>query len=831
MGERSGNYGGGRLVTKGLCIVIAGWTAIILAASGYVQTAGAQPSSRLPQSTSEYRAVLDEYCVVCHNEKLRTAGLMLDRVDLRNVSESGEVWEKVARKLRTGEMPPAGRPRPDEPTYNAFASWLETSLDAAAAAKPNPGMPAALHRLNRTEYHNAIRDVLKLEIDVASLLPPDDASYGFDNIADALGVSPVLLERYLSAARKISSIVIGAHTPSPSMATYRVSSDVAQDDRLDGLPFGTRGGTLIHHYFPLDGEYVFKIRLARTSITDMVAGLTEPHQIELSVDGERMQLFTVGGELPSSQGETQKKNEDESQKDDSYLIPKTDDAGLQVRVPVKAGPRVVQVAFIKKNSAQVELKGNGLDWRRPFMRPDANVDYTKGQPYLASVGIGGPYGASGAGDTPSRRRIFVCRPASRNDEAACAKKILLTLGRRAYRRTVTDLELQDLLSFYEEGRTKGEFETGIERALRRLLVSPAFLFRVERDPANIARNVAYRISDVELASRLSFFLWSSIPDDELLDLASRGTLRNPTVFEQQVRRMLADGRTQALTRNFAGQWLYLRNVTAVTPDWRLFPDFDHNLRQAFRRETELFFESILREDRSVTELLTANHTFVNERLARHYGIPHVYGDYFRRITLSDDKRHGLLGQGSILTVTSYPTRTSPVLRGKWIMENILGTPPPPPPPNVPDLEDTNPDGKVLSMRERMVQHRANPVCASCHSRMDPLGLAMENFDAVGMWRTRDESNTAIDASGVLPDGTHVDGPAGLRQALLRHPDRFVTTLTEKLLTYALGRGLEYYDQPAVRTITREAARSDYRFSALITAIVESTPFQMRRSQS
>ena len=761
-------------------------------------------------AVSAERALVDRYCATCHNDRLQTGGFSFDAIDVDDVAAHPEAFEKVVRKLRAGSMPPRPRPRPDQDAYEGFRARLERELDRAAASNPNPGRTETLHRLSRTEYRNAVRDLLALDADVDQLLPADDTSYGFDNIAGVLGVSPTLMERYLSAARKISRLAVASPVPSPTADTFRIASDLGQDERIEGLPFGTRGGVLVDYHFPEDAEYVIEV---------MPDGplRVEPHQLEVTVDGERVELLTVG-KAPDPD-------------DPRGLYVQTIDT-LKVRIPIKAGPRQVGVAFVRKTSAEPE--GIRKLYRRPFTGEGSGGD-SRYQPYVESVTIAGPYEASGARpveETPSYARVFVCRPAGAvpADEAACARQILARLGRRAYRRPVTGDDVERLLTFYERGRAQGSFETGIEMAIRRLLVSPEFLFRIERDPDGVAAGANYRLSDLELASRLSFFLWSSIPDDELLDVAARGELADPAEFERQARRMLADPRSDALVTNFAGQWLTLRNAAAVQPDEDAFPDFGEGLRQAFRRETELLFTSVLREERSTLDLLAADYTFVNERLAQHYGIPNVRGSHFRRVALNDDARGGLLGHGSILTVTSYANRTSPVLRGKWILENILGTPPPPPPPDVPDLE-TAEGGAPLSMREAMEQHRANPVCASCHQLMDPPGLSLENFDAVGRWRDRSETKAAIDASGVLPDGTEYDGPSGLKAALLRHPDRFVTTVTEKLLTYALGRGVEYYDAAAVRSIVRNAAENDYRLSSLILGVVESVPFQMRRSPS
>ncbi|MBF8305705.1 MAG: hypothetical protein HW398_893 [Acidobacteria bacterium] len=791
---------------------------IVLAGAIPLEAARLQSPTPVAPPGTPYRVLLNRYCVTCHNEKLKTAGLTLDTMDVGKVSEGAAVWEKVIRKLRTGAMPPAGAPRPDQPAYDSFATYLETEIDRAAAARPNPGRPV-VHRLNRAEYANAIRDLLAMEIDGGALLPPDDSRYGFDNLGDVLSVSPLLLERYMAAARKISRLAIGDSAMRPVAETYDVSAALTQEDRMsDALPFGSRGGIAVRHHFPLDGEYVLRIRLQRTQ-EDLIIGLAEPHQLDVRLDHARIKLFTVGGEF---------KGKPESLYSeyyaDNYLF--TADESLEVRFPVKAGTRRVGVAFVKKTEAtEGPFQPRPLEFRVAAV---SEVD----KPTVASVTIRGPYEASGPGETLSRGQIFVCRPAGSADEEPCAKKILSTLARRAYRRPVTNQDLQTLLSFYESGRSEGGFEAGIGMALERMLVSPEFLFRIERDPAprgGLAAGTAYRINDLDLASRLSFFLWSSIPDNELLELAQGGKLSNPAVLEQQVRRMLGDPRSKTLVSNFAGQWLYLRNLRGVSPDPNAFPDFDENLREAFRQETELFFESIIREDRSALDLLNADYTFLNERLAQHYQIPNISGSHFRRVTLRDEKRRGLLGQGSILTVTSYPNRTSPTLRGKWLLDNFLGTPPPPPPPDVtPTLTERDKDGKVLSVRQQMEQHRTNPICASCHARMDPLGFALENFDAIGKWRTTD-ANLPINASGALPGGAQFEGPAGLRKLLVDKDDEFVTTLTEKLLTFAMGRGVEYYDQPAVRRIVRAAAPSGYRWSSLMVGIVKSTPFQMRRS--
>jgi hypothetical protein len=752
------------------------------------------------------RAFLNQYCTGCHNAKLKTAGLMLDNIDVTHAAENPEVWEKVVRKLRAGMMPPSGLPRPGNQTIEAFTVKLESDLDRSAAGKINPGAPA-LHRLNRTEYANAIRDVLSLEVDATSLLPVDDSSAGFDNNADALGVSPALMDRYLAAASKISRMAVGDASVTPSEKTYAVPNDLTQDSHVEGLPFGTRGGILIRHHFPVDGEYIISVELSRggNGVFAGAAG-TKGEELEVSLNGERLQLFNLAAP--------------------KVVAGKEEDEGLHVKAHVRAGTQSIGVTFVAKNYAPVE------DTLQPYERSMFPGAVWTVVPHVGSVTIKGPTTVTGVGETPSRRRIFVCRPDTEAKELPCARQIISSLGTRAFRRPLTETDLEEVLSFYQKGRNKGSFDNGIEMALRRILASPEFMFRFEREAPGSGQ--PYRISDVELASRLSFFLWSSVPDDELLKLATQAKLRDPRILEQQVRRMLSDPRSQQLVNNFAGQWLYLRNLQSIVPALEEFPDFDDNLRQAFRHETELFFGSIVREDRNVLDLLTADYTFVNERLARHYGIPNVYGSEFRRITFpAGNPRRGLLGQGSILTATSLATRTSPVLRGKWILENILGVPPPEPPPNVPTLkENTKPTDtgtemvEAPSVRQRMEEHRANPVCASCHKMMDPIGFSLENFDAVGQWRTKD-GRSPIDASGQLVDGTRIDGPAALRQALLHYSEQFVRTLTEKLLIYASGRGVAYYDMPVVRSIARDAARNDYHFSSLILGVVKSPTFQMR----
>jgi mono/diheme cytochrome c family protein len=805
------------------------WVACVaLLATSVVLRAGDPVSQAAPATqagSSSYRADLDRYCAGCHNGRAKAGGLALDGLDPMQVAADAATWEKVVRKLRGRMMPPAGLPRPDEATYDSLVSHLETSLDRAAAARPNPGRTDTFRRLNRTEYQNAIRDILALDVDVLALLPKDDASHGFDNVGTG-ELSPTLIERYLAAAQKVSRAALGSPLPSPATHVVVLPADLTQEDHLEGLPLGSRGGAIVSYTFPLPGTYEIQIRLSRDR-NENVEGLADPQQAELTLDGARVQVFSV------------KPNRNQS---GAYYADEATDRDMKVRLHVTAGPHDIGVTFLRRTFALEETE------RQPAVA-HFNMDrHPRVQIALYSVSIAGPFDASAATDTPSRRRLFVCHPPSRsalrrdppaNDaggpvstaEDACAKRIISTLARRAFRRAVTNADLEAPLRFYKEARADGGFEAGIEMAVRAVLASTEFLLRIERDPRSLAPKTAYRVSDVELASRLSFFLWSSVPDEELLTLATAGQLGQRATLDRQVRRMLADPRSEALVTNFAGQWLYLRNLAAVSPDARQFPDFDDNLRQAFRRETELFFASIMKEDRNVLDLLRADYTFVNERLARHYGLPNVYGSRFRRVSLgTHTERGGILGHGSVLTVTSYANRTSPVLRGKWILENIVGTPPPPPLPNVPPLKDTDAQGKVLSMRERMVQHRASPACSSCHQLMDPAGLSLENFDAIGRWRTRTEAGTVVDASGALPDGSTFSGMSGLRSALLRRPDLFVGTMTEKLLTYGLGRGVESYDAPTVRRIVRTARSEDYRFSSLVLGIVRSDAFQMRVSQ-
>ena len=766
-------------------------------------------------------AVFTQYCVPCHNATAKVAGLVINPADLGNVGANAELWEKVVRKLRASAMPPVNAPRPDRATYESVATFLETGLDRAAAAKPNPGTLPLLHRLSRTEYQNAVRDLLALdalpqEMDFSTLLPQDNISSGFDNIADLLFVSPATMERYLDAARKISRLAVGDPGMPPMVNIHRLSPEHWQDARVEELPFGTRGGIAVRSTFPVDGDYTIKLEVAGAG--------REAHQLEITVDGERLHVTTIGG---AAAGRSPRAAAAAATPDLASNEPV-----LEFRIPVKAGVRLIGITFVEQNQARDE------ETLKPRMRARGT------KPALVSAVISGPYRVAGPGDSPSRRRIFVCKPAGAErgggapaergvgapaTNNACAKQILATLVRRAYRRPGTDAEVERLLPFYAAGRKEGGFDRGIQKALERLLVSPQFLFRIERDAVNVAPGTAFRVSDLELASRLSFFLWSSIPDDELLDVAAGGKLKQPAMLERQVRRMLADPRSESMVTNFAAQWLFLRDIESKQPDEILFPEWDETLRDGFHRETELFLNSILRENRSVLDLVTANYTFLNERLAGHYGIPNVQGSYFRRVSLPEGSpRGGLLGQGSILTVTSYAARTSPVVRGKWVLENLLASPPPPPPPNVPALKtESEEPGKTLTMREAMVKHRANPVCASCHAQMDPIGFAMENFDAVGKWRDSD-AGAPIDTSSVLPNGNRIDGLAGLKQALAK-PEQFASAVTEKLLMYALGRNLQYYDVPPVRAIVRDAARDNYRFSAIVMGIVKSAPFEMRRA--
>jgi len=734
------------------------------------------PAPSTPAAAAPSAALLTQYCVTCHNARAKAGGLTLDPAELTQIDRHAETWEKVIRKLQTGMMPPSGAPRPARAAIDGFITSLQSQIDRAATAKPFAGTPA-LHRLNRAEYSNAVRDLLTLDVDAASLLPPDDSAAGFDNIADVLGVSPALIEGYATAAAKISRLAVGDSSIGLDRVTYRSAGNLSQEDHLDGLPLGTRGGMIVRHTFPLNADYDLQIGPGRSGGIGAVV-TARAQDIDVTIDGQPVDL----------QGKT------------------------QLRLPVEAGPHTIAVALVKRS----HIDG-----------ADGVYDAPTRAPGISQITIAGPFNARGPGDTPSRRRLYVCTPKVAAEESSCAARILNTLATRAYRRPVPQSgpEMETLLEFYRTGRESGSFDSGIQRAVARVLVDPNFLFRFEREPAGVAPGTPFRLSDLELASRLSFFLWSSIPDDELRDAAVRGQLKNPAVLERQVRRLLADPRADALVSNFAGQWLFLRELKNVRPD---SPDFDENLRRSFQQETELLFRTIVREDRPIIDLLDADFTFVDERLAKHYGMEGIHGSRVRRVSLAaNDPRRGLLGQGSVLTVTSAANRTSPVVRGKWVLDNVLGMPPPQPPPGVEtNLEKDAAQVKVTSLRQRLEMHRANAVCASCHKVMDPIGLSLENFDHVGKWRTTD-GKTPIDAKAQLVDGTTLDGPLSLRRALLERSDVFATVATEKLLTYASGRAVQYQDMPAVRAIIRDAAREKYRFSSLVIGIVKSTPFQMR----
>jgi mono/diheme cytochrome c family protein len=774
--------------------------------------------------------LLNTYCVTCHNARLKTAGLQIDGLDAAHVADHAPQWEKIAAKLRTGEMPPPGRPRPDAASSQAAAAALEQALDDAAAATPRPGR-VPVHRLNRTEYANAVRDLLGVEIDARALLPSDEADQeGFDNIASTLSVSPALLENYLSAARAISRLAVGDLARHPVIDSYKIPKALVQDERVDDdQPFGSQGGALIRYYFPLDAEYSIKVLLRRQEY-DYIVGMGERHQLDFRLDGVRVKRFAVGGEAKGMTapenfaGNTQGDPEFEE-----YMH--TADAHLELRLPVKAGLHEVGVSFVRR---LWEAEGVLQPPQTGFGR--TTNEYYHGNPAVEIVLIGGPYGATDAGDTTARRRVFTCRPKNGADSLPCARQILSTLATRAYRRPVTDAEIDVLLEFAKAGDAEGGFERAIQRGVERMLAAPSFLFRVEREPSGAPAGSAYRIGDFDLASRLSFFLWSSIPDDELRDAAARGSLNDRAALERQVQRMLRDPRASALVNNFAARWLELGKLAGQVPDTELYPEFDENLRRAMEQETKLFIGSQLRENRSVMDLLTADYSFLNARLAAHYGIPDVYGSQFRRVTFTDRRRGGLLGQSSILTITSYPNRTSVTMRGRWLLANLLGSPPPPPPADVPALQDAGADGQPRPLRARMEMHRANPACASCHRRMDPLGFALENFDAVGKWRTSEdrrpgppgvsEPGVPIDASASFPDGSTFEGIGGLRELFVSHREDFVRTFSGKLLAYAIGRGLDYRDLPAVRGVVREAAAADYSWSAIVSGIVRSTPFRM-----
>jgi hypothetical protein len=779
----------------------------IVLAGAVLLPAAVSTQNSTPAAATVHSATFDQqsvwrtwkiYCDSCHFGPKARAGLNLEALDLSNLSDNGAAWEKVLRKLRSREMPPSGTPRPDAATYGALVEFIESERDRLAGVKPNPGHPT-LHRLNRSEYANAIRDMLAVEVDVADLLPADDIGYGFDNIADVLQVSPLLLERYLSAATKISGLAVGDTTLPATYQSYDIPRGLVQLDRMsEAMPLGSRGGSSIRHLFPVDGEYEISVGLQRGRY-DQFLGLERERKLDLRLDGQRLELFTIPADPRAGQ--------------QVHGTGHDPDSHLKVRVPVKAGTRTLVATFVKDTVKPEGILVNGRE-----------TAFFEG---VGSISVAGPYNVQGPGATPSRDRIFICHPVAPADEQACAEKIISSLAHRAYRRPIAADDLPQLLALFRQGAEGGGFEAGLRLALLKILVSPEFIFRMEFDPLDAPAGSVHRISDVELASRLSFFLWSSIPDEELLAVAERGELGNPSVLEHQVRRMLADPRSHALVKNFAGQWLFLRNIERIQPDPAAFPNFDENLRQALEQETELLVESTLREDRSVGDLLNTDYTFLNQRLAEHYGIEGVYGSEFRRVAVSDPNRRGLLGQASILTVTSYPNRTAPTIRGKWVLEQLLGTPPPPPPPNVPSLNE-GASAKAMTMRQRMEQHRANPACAACHGIMDPVGFALENFDGLGRWRDSAGRGTGpIDSSGVLPDGTKFEGPAGLRDVLLSKRHLFVETFTERLLTYALGRGVEEYDRPVIRKIVREAAANDQRWSSVILGIIKSAPFQMR----
>jgi hypothetical protein len=772
-------------------------------------------------AVSQQRALLNQYCVTCHNDRLKTANVSLAAADVDHVAVDPALWEKVVGKLRAQSMPPVKRPRPDQATYDGFRVWLENELDKAGAAHPNAGTTASYHRLNRTEYQNAVRDLLGVNIDATRFLPEDVKLFGFDNIGGSIDMSTGLLEAYIGAARSVSNAALGIYR-GPQSDTYDLQWDVNQDDRMLGHAPGTRGGLQANHYFPLDGEYWVTVRLVRQG-TAAIAGLNDEYQIELLVDGERADLLTIGKKPTGGRGAGRGGGGGGGGGDGDP------DAGgakadLQFRLPIRAGQHTLEATFLEKP----KLVTDGL--RVVPDRIAFEAGRTHDLPYVSSITVFGPHKVTGAENSPSRKRILVCTPGAGVQETACARQIVSTLARRAYRGHVTDSDIQTLMTFYASGRKDGSFDDGIQAALERVLVAPRFLYRIEAPPAAPATSGNYRVPDLELASRLSFFLWSSIPDDQLLDAAAKGRLRDAAGLEQQVRRMLADPRAQSLTYDFAHQWLQLDQMENLIPDPILFPEGDKTLRDSLLHETEMLFDSIRSENRSMLDLLTARYTFVNEPIAKVYGIPGIYGPRLRRVELpADSPRVGILGKGSFLMMTSHSNVTSPVNRGKWILENILGTPPPPPPPVVPDLKPTGANGKILSMRERMEQHRSNPACFSCHATIEPWGVALENFDPIGGWRTINENGEPVDASTELVNGTKFEGPGGLRNMVLANKDLFVQTAADRLLTYALGRGLEYYDMPTVRKIVKDSASSNYNFSTVVVNVVKSMPFQMRKA--
>lgn len=767
----------------------------------------AQQSRDTPAgSSASQRQFLDHHCATCHSNSSRAAGLNLENADLSNLGTQPALWENVARKMRTGLMPPPGAPQPAAADRQEMLAWLEASLDAGAAANLNPGRTETLRRLNRTEYQNVIRDLLALDIDAAALLPADESGHGFDNVIVG-DLSPTLLNRYISAAQKVSRLAVGS-TQSLQNDIFQTAPDLTQERHLPGLPLGTRGGLSTPYTFPQDGDYDLQIFLTR-NFTGEVSGLREdrPHELLVLLDREPVASFTI--QKPENG-------------DDTLL-----DKDLKARVTAKAGPHELAVTFVNEGSSLVDSV------RQPPVSRYNDRRYPRTTPGINMLSVTGPYASSGVGDTPSRRRLFVCEPvvSDERQQSACAREILSKLMRRAYRRPITSADVDGPMAFYREGRTESDFDAGIAMALSAVLANPEFLFRVETDPESVPASGAYRISDLELASRLSFFLWSSIPDDELLDAAIEGRLSRPAELERQTQRLLADDRSSNLATNFAGQWLRLRNIDAVIPSTNIFRDFDDNLRQAFRTETEMFFDSVVREDRSIRTFIKSDYSFLNERLAKHYGIPNVYGSRFRRVSLpTESRRGGLLRHGSVLSVTSYATRTSPVLRGVFVLRNIIGAPPSPPPPDVPALDEDTVAAN-LPMRERLAAHRSNPACASCHRSIDPAGFPLENFDAVGQWRELEVDEHPVDVSGGLPGAEEFRGIDGLEAAVLARPELFASTLTENLMTFSLGRGVEYYDAPAVRKIVSEAEKDDYRFSSLILGIVKSIPFQMRRVET
>jgi hypothetical protein len=785
---------------------------VTLASASHPLPIDAQESTapRAADPISAHRDTIKQYCETCHNTRLKTGGLILDTLDLGKVGHDAEVWEQVVRKLRAGAMPPYGARRPDEATMTRLVGWLESELDRAGSRQPVPGRPV-LRRLNRAEYANAIRDLLGIDVNVAALLPPDGAAFGFDNVADAQSSSPALLQAYLAAARKISAVAIGDPAMDVGSDTYSVRQDLSQDVYLEGMPLGTVGGLRVRHSFPVDAEYDFQVRLYRTNL-NAIRGLEDPQEVELMLDGERIHAAQVGGDTDLMAAQL-------NPTDTSDAIEAT---RLRMRLFVKAGQHDVAAAFLEKTSPTFETAR-----LRRFIRDFANPYDAEGAPHVQSITIQGPYRTAGV-TTAVSDRVFVCRPANDQEQAPCARRILSTLARRAYRRPLASPEIDALMSFYERGRSRGSFEDGVRLGLRRMLASPSFVYRPEAEPQHAAQGTVYPIADLELATRLSFFFWSSIPDEPLVRLGESGQLSKPEVLTAQVRRMLSDSRAEAFVNNFAGQWLQLRNLRGLIPNSDMFPDFDDNLREAFEREAQLFFKSIIDEDRSVLDLMTADYTFVNDRLARHYGIPNIVGGYFRRVPLREEARRGLLGKGAVLMVTSHANTTSPVLRGKWVLENILGAPPPSPPADLDTaLKDDGPDAPPRTMREQMELHRKSPLCASCHRVMDPIGFALENFDVVGTWRTKNEAGLPLNTADTLMDGTKIADAVTLRAALLKRPDVFVQTLTEKLLVYALGRGLTPEDMPGVRAIVRRAGQNGDRFSSIVEGIVNGAPFRMR----